>query len=309
MRYNHLSPSKDRIARGIKSGGRDALKKQVENAFLIGVPIVGSLLAISHVTTFGITWIDITSFIFFYVLTGIGVAMGLHRYFSHRSFETSTAFALLLAALGSMAFQGSIERWVVDHCRHHANTDIKGDVHSPCFDSCGNQLSGLKGFIHAHIGWMFDSATTDKDVFGGALIKDPVVQLFSKTYYVWLGMALLLPYLYGYAIGGPEAAWSSMLIGGFLKTSILHNVIWLVNSIGHSRGSADFLQPNQSRNNKWLAVLTFGEGWHNNHHKYPRSYRQGLLPEQVDTIAWLLELLERCNIIWNVNRVPPPPSS
>lgn len=289
-------------APGIIHDAGAVFKKRVENAVLIGVPFIGSLIAIQHIYQNGISLIDAASFLLFYVSVGIGVGLGLHRYFSHRSFQTGPVLAVLLAALGSMAFQGSVFRWVIDHRRHHAHTDKTGDTHSPVCDPWGKQHAGIRGLLYAHIGWMFDGTVTDPDVYGRGLLRDPIVYWFTRSHWMWPAMSLLLPYCFGYALGGPDAAWSSMLIGGFLRTTILHNVVWAVNSIGHFWGSTDYQLNNSSKNNYVLALLTFGDGWHNNHHRYPRSYRHGLHNGQADTNAAILEQLERHGVVWSIVR-------
>jgi stearoyl-CoA desaturase (Delta-9 desaturase) len=285
---------------GFSIGGVSSFKKKIENGFLIGVPLIGSIIAVIHIYRYGLTLIDIISFLFHFLLVGLGVSLGLHRLFSHASFKPHPVIGYSLGALGSMAFQGSILRWVADHRRHHAHTDETGDVHSPTVDPWGSHLSGLRGFFHSHIGWMFDSTVTDLTVYGKRLLDDPVIQFFTRTHWLWPFISLLLPYLFGYALGGTDAAWSSMLIGGCLRTTVLHHVVWSVNSIGHTFGNVHFELDNTSKNNFVLAILTLGDGWHNNHHRFPRSYRQGLYKGQVDFNARLIELMARFGLASNL---------
>ncbi len=288
---------------GIRFGGFQALVKRVENTLLVSIPLAGSVLAVAHIWQRGLTWIDITAFLIFYVLVGLGVALGLHRYFSHKSFETTPFVAYALGAFGSMAFQGSILRWVTDHRRHHAHTDEFGDVHSPYVDPWGVETTGWGGLWNAHIGWLFDATTTDARVYGAGLLQDPIVVFFTRTHWIWPAISLALPYSYGYSLGGPEAAWSATLIGGCLRTSILHNVVWAVNSIGHRFGSEDFSLGNGSKNNLILALLTFGDGWHNNHHCFPRSAFHGLKANEIDINGRLISALEHAGLAWNVVRI------
>ena len=290
---------------GVLVGGWPARRKQLENCFLIGLPLGGSVLAVGHIASDGLGWIDATAFLLFYLLVGLGVALGLHRYFSHASFKTGPVFASVLAAFGTMAFQGSVERWVLDHRRHHAYADQPGDVHSPYFGPTGEPLSGLRGMLHSHIGWMFDATATDATVFGKGLRNDPVIRVFSRTHLLWLIASLALPYGYGWALGGAQAGWHAMLVGGCLRTTVLHNVVWAVNSVGHRFGSADFVLANSSRNNLVLGLLTFGDGWHNSHHRFPRSHRHGVLPGQLDLNAVIITALQRLGLVWDV--VTPEP--
>src|SRR5579872_6075811 len=261
---------------GVRHGGIPGLIKRIENTFLVGIPLFGSIVAIHQIARNGITGIDLLSFLLFYLLTGLGVALGLHRYFSHKSFETTPAIAVLLGAFGSMSFQGSIFRWVIDHRRHHAHTDEFGDVHSPHVDPWGDMNGGLSGLLYAHVGWLFDSTTTDAQVYGAGLLHDKLIMFFTRTHWLWPAASLALPWGFGYLLGGSEAALSSMLIGGCLRTTILHNVIWSVNSIGHRFGSEDFRHGNGSKNNLTVALLTFGDGWHNNHLCFRHSMLSGL---------------------------------
>ena len=281
-------------------GGWQSRQNQAANLLLIGIPFVGSIFAINHIVRHGVSLIDISAFLVFYVLVGLGVALGFHRYFSHRSFATGTALSAILAAFGTMAFQGSVERWVSDHRRHHACADQPGDVHSPIVRPDGQPWAKWRGFLHAHIGWMFANSVTDLSIYGKGLVDDPVIRFFSRTHILWLIASLGLPYLYGLMLGGEEAAWSAMLIGGCLRTTILHNVVWAVNSVGHLYGSADFETGDNSRNNLILALLTFGDGWHNGHHRFPRSHRHGLLPRQWDANAVIIKTLKRSGLVWDI---------
>jgi stearoyl-CoA desaturase (delta-9 desaturase) len=291
-------------AAGIHWAGPAILQKRLENTYLIGIPLAGSILAAVWIANRGITLIDVSAFAIFYALTGLGVALGMHRYFTHKSFEAVLPLRLLLGASATMSFQGTILRWVADHRRHHSHSDQQGDVHSPHVDPWGRDVKGLGGLWYAHVGWMFDGTATDLEVFGKDLQQDRLVMFFVRTHWLWLAASLGLPFAYGYALGGAEAAWSAMLIGGCLRISVLHNVVWAVNSIGHSHGDEDFPQANRSKNNLVLALLTFGDGWHNNHHRFPRSAFHGLKPGEIDVNGWIIATLERAGLVWDVVRIP-----
>jgi stearoyl-CoA desaturase (delta-9 desaturase) len=303
QRTLHFEPGSTSF-NGIRFGGAPAALKRIENSILIGIPLIGSVTAIEHMMRCGLSSIDLAAFLVFYLFVGLGTALGLHRYFSHKSFDTSPVIAFLLGAFGSMAFQGSVLRWVVDHRRHHSHTDEFGDVHSPYVDPWGEEKGGLRGLLYAHVGWMFDCTTTDVQVYGGGLEKDRLVMFLSRTHWIWLVLSLALPYCFGYVFGGIEAAWSALLVGGCLRTTVLHNVIWSVNSIGHRFGSEQFKQGNGSKNNFFIALLTFGDGWHNNHHCFPRSAFHGFSASEIDVNGWLITQLERFGLVWNVVRIP-----
>lgn len=204
-----------------------------------------------------------------------------------------------------MCFQGSPFRWVLDHRRHHALADRPGDVHSPHVSVDGKPLGRVGGLWHAHVGWMFDRWTTDEAIYGKGLRDDRVLMAFTRTHFLWLGLSLGLPWTMGLALGGPEAAWSAMLLGGCLRATLLHHIVWSVNSIGHCVGKRHHEVPDRSTDNFWVALLTFGDGWHNGHHSAPRSYRHGLAEGQIDINSWIIERLERVGWAGDVVRVDP----
>ena len=145
---------------GVLFGGRAALRKRLDNAILLGVPTIGAVAAVAHATTFGVSAATVCVFLVFYAWTGFGATLGLHRYFTHRSFRASPMVAYLLGAGACFAMQGAIIRWVADHRRHHRLEDRPGDPHSPSVTPTGRFLSPLAGFVHAYCGWMFDSSVT-----------------------------------------------------------------------------------------------------------------------------------------------------
>jgi stearoyl-CoA desaturase (delta-9 desaturase) len=289
---------------GVCFGGVAALRKRIENTLLIGVPLAGSLITPYWLLHHTLAWIELSAFLASYIAVGLGISLGFHRYFSHRSFTPKPWIAWLLAAAGTMAFQGSVLRWVADHRRHHAHTDNCGDLHSPYIDAHCSNASTFRGFVHAHIGWMFDDSVTDHAVFARDLLDDPLVSFFHRTQWFWPVVSLATPWLYGFAFGGVEHAWSSFLLAGCARTTILHNVVWSVNSFGHFWGYESFPQENKSRNNAVLALLTFGDGWHNNHHRFPRSAFHGLSATEIDLNGKIITMLERCGFAHDVIRVP-----
>lgn len=289
---------------GVSFGGRKALKKRIENSVLIGVPLSGTIAAPFWFYYHPFTWIEITAFVIGYAVIGFGVGLGLHRYFSHRSFKPAPWIAWLLGAAGSMAFQGSVLRWIADHRRHHAHADNCGDVHSPYVGANCEDTSTWRGLLHAHVGWMFDRSVTDYSVFAGDLLKDPVVMFFHKTHWLWPAMSLGAPFLYGQILGGIEHAWGCLLFAGCVRTTLFHNVVWAVNSIGHTYGYETYALQNHSKNNRAIAILTFGDGWHNNHHRFPRSAFHGLTKKESDISGCVIRLLEYAGLATDVIRVP-----
>jgi stearoyl-CoA desaturase (Delta-9 desaturase) len=293
-----------RVPAGISFVRGNVSRKRIENTILIGVPLVGTLATPGWLYFNDFGWIEISAFVFGYTVIGIGVGVGLHRFLSHRSFRPKPWIAFCLAAAGSMAFQGSVLRWVADHRRHHAHTDECGDVHSPYVDtSCAN-ISNWRGFFHAHVGWMFDDSVTDYAVYANDLLQDELFMFFHRTHWIWPVISLAAPWLYGYALGGIGHAWGCLLFAGCVRTTLVHNAVWAVNSIGHLRGYRNFALSDGSRNSALLAIITLGEGWHNNHHRFPRSAFHGLTREEIDLNGLFIRLLERLGLASEVIRVP-----
>lgn len=254
----------------------------------------------------GVTWIDLSAFGFFYGLTGLGASLGLHRLFSHQSFRPPRWLYFLLAVLASMCMQGSPARWATDHQRHHAHSDQAGDPHSPIVDPHGNALPKWRGLYHAHWGWMFNGIASDKAVFGRTTWGDPLLRLVSNTHYLWIALGLALPWLWGWWLGGTrEAALSAMLWGGPVRACLMMHGVLSATSLAHRFGTQAFATGDHSRNNWLVVILTFGDGWHNNHHKFPRSARHGLMPGQLDISAAVIELFEKVGLVAGVVRVPP----
>lgn len=273
--------------------GRPALKKQIANAFLIGIPLAGSLGCLFWFHSHPIHAVEVVTFIVGYFIIGMGTGIGFHRYFSHKSFQTYPWVAYLLGAAGSMSFQSSLLTWVSDHRRHHAQTDHCGDAHSPIVDGHCHNTRTLRGLFHAHIGWMFDSTTTDRNIFGRDLARDPIIRFYDRTHYIWPVLSLALPWLIGYAFGGLTDAWGC-LFAACLRTMLFQHSVWAVNSFGHTFGYQNYNLGNNSKNNVFLATVTFGDGYHNNHHRYPRSAFHGLRKYELDfngiLITWLGKL-------------------
>jgi stearoyl-CoA desaturase (Delta-9 desaturase) len=270
--------------------GRTALRKQITNVFLIGFPLAGSIASAFWVHSHSIHTVEVVTFVIGYFIIGMGTGIGFHRYFSHKSFETAPWFAYLLGAAGSMSFQSSLLTWVSDHRRHHAHADNCGDGHSPLIDGHCLHDSSLKGLFHAHVGWMFDDTTTDTRIYARDLARDSVIQFYHRTHLVWPIVSVAVPWLVGYAVGGFIDAWGCFL-GACLRTFLFQNSVWAVNSLGHTFGYENYNMRNNSKNNVILAALTFGDGYHNNHHRFPRSAFHGLRKWELDfngiIILWL----------------------
>jgi stearoyl-CoA desaturase (delta-9 desaturase) len=291
---------------GVSFAKDSAFHKRTENALLIGVPLAGTFAAPWWFYANDFSWIEISSFVIGYGVIGIGVGVGLHRFLAHKSFKPRPWVAFCLAAAGSMAFQGSILRWVADHRRHHAHTDECGDVHSPYVGADCAEIRNGRGFFHAHVGWMFDDSVTDYAVYANDLLHDRMFVFFHRTRWLWPVLSLAAPWLYGYALGGTDHAWGCLLFAGCVRTTLVHNAVWAVNSVGHLRGYENFKLSNGSKNNSVLAIVTLGEGWHNNHHRFPRSAFHGLSRWELDINGAFISIMERFCLVSEVIRIPAP---
>jgi stearoyl-CoA desaturase (Delta-9 desaturase) len=252
-------------------------------------------------------WSDLVVFGVIYVLTGLGVTVGFHRMLTHRAFTTSTWLRAALAALGSAAIEGPVISWVADHRKHHACSDREGDPHSPHAGHEGGWMGALKGFYHAHMGWLFiHTQRGSKQRFAPDLLRDPVVRFIDRTFLLWAVLGVLAAFGLGVAIGGDiGAGLTGMLWGGAVRIFFLHHVTYSVNSLCHMFGRQPFRTNDESRNLAWLALPTFGEAWHNNHHAFPTSARHGLRPWQLDVSGLVITGLERLGLVWDVVKIDP----
>ena len=252
-------------------------------------------------------WSDVFVFVIMYLLTGLGVTVGFHRYLTHRSFKTRKAVRAILAILGSAAIEGPVTAWVADHRKHHAFADKEGDPHSPHVGHEGGWKGALKGLVHAHMGWLFiHTQRGAKKRYAPDLVKDPVISWVDRWFLAWALGGLLVAFALGYAIGGTlTAALTGLLWGGGVRMLVVHHVTYSINSLCHFFGRRRFETDDHSRNLLWLAPFSFGESWHNNHHAFPTSYRHGLKAWQLDISAGVIWLLEKTGLAWDVVRISP----
>jgi stearoyl-CoA desaturase (delta-9 desaturase) len=252
-------------------------------------------------------WHDLVVFAIVYVPTGLGITVGFHRLFTHRSFKTSAAVRAVFGALGSAAIEGPVISWVADHRKHHAFSDEDGDPHSPHVGHGEGVWAQFKGFFHAHVGWLFiHTQRGNKQRFAPDLLKDPVVCFMDRTFLLWVAAGLAIPFGLGLAIGGTiVAGLTGLLWGGAVRVFVLHHVTYSINSICHMFGRRPFETGDESRNFGLLAIPTFGEAWHNNHHAFPTSAVHGLRRFQPDPSAAVIWCLEKLGLAWDVVRISP----
>jgi stearoyl-CoA desaturase (delta-9 desaturase) len=271
------------------------------------VPFLLVILAAWQLWNRELHWRDVFIFFVMYIPVGLGVTVGYHRLLTHRAFKTSPWMRGVLGILGTMSIEGPLISWVADHRKHHAYTDRLGDPHSPHVDH-GVGLSGaLRGLGHAHMGWLFNHTQRgSRERFAPDLIADPVISFIDKTFIVWSLLGLAIPFGLGVLIGGTvDDGLEAMLWGGAVRVFLLHHVTYSINSLCHFFGNRRFATDDHSRNLLWLAPLSFGEAWHNNHHAFPTSAFHGMGPREIDFSGITITALERMGLVWDVQRISP----
>ena len=252
-------------------------------------------------------WSDVTVFLVMYLATGLGVTVGFHRHLTHRSFATSRPLRAILAVLGSAAIEGPVISWVADHRKHHQYSDQHGDPHSPHVDHGRGWRGALAGLFHAHVGWLFiHTHRGARRRYAPDLLRDPVVRAVDRTFLVWALGGLGAAFALGWAIGGSlVAGLTGLMWGGGIRLLVVHHVTYSINSLCHFFGKRRFATGDQSRNLHWLALPTFGESWHNNHHAFPTSALHGLRRWEIDPSGLVIRALEAMGLVWDVVRIDP----
>lgn len=298
-----MSPSQD----DVEPATHETRDRIITGAVTV-VPVLGLGLVAWQLWAVALGWNDILVFLAMYIATGLGVTVGFHRLFTHRSFKTIRPIRVALAALGSMAIEGPIVSWVADHRKHHAFSDRLGDPHSPHVEH-GHGLTGaLKGLTHAHVGWLFiHTQRGRKTRYAPDLMRDPDIAWIDRTFIWWAIGGFLLSFALGFLLGDLswKAGLTGMLWGGLVRMLVLHHATYSINSLCHYFGRKPFDTGDQSRNLAWLAPFTFGEAWHNGHHAFPTSARHGLERGQLDISAAIIAALQRLGLAWDVVRVDP----
>jgi stearoyl-CoA desaturase (delta-9 desaturase) len=276
---------------------------RLANSVAVAVPFLGLVSAVVFLWGRGFSWVELGLLLGMYTLTGLGVTVGFHRLFSHRAFETNRVVQFILAALGSMALQGPLLKWVAMHRRHHQHSDTPQDPHSPHHQGRG-LLGLLRGAWHAHLGWVFKPDPPGLSRYVKDLRQDVPVRVASALFPVWVAVGLLFPAVLGGLLTGTwTGALLGLLWGGLARIFLVHHMTWSVNSVCHLWGGRPFKNGDQSRNNFLFGVLALGEGWHNNHHAFPTSARHGLRWWQPDLSYWVIRGLALVGLAWNV-KVP-----
>ncbi len=291
-------------AKSVVEGGKRWGEQFMLYVFVI-LPFLAFLAAVPVAWGWGLSWTDVILAVVFYYISGMGVTVGYHRYFTHGSFKAKRWLRIVMAAAGSMAIEGPVTRWVADHRRHHAFSDKDGDPHSPW--RYGETLPALmKGLFWAHLGWLFDEFHTNREKYAPDLMGDRDIRKVNTLFPALLATSLVLPA----AIGGLVSwSWTGLLSAFFwaslVRVFLLHHVTWSINSICHTIGERPFASRDKSANFWPLAILSFGESWHNMHHADPTAARHGVDKWQLDTSARLIWIFEKLGWVSDV-RWPKP---
>ncbi len=266
-------------------------------------PFVGFLVGM-RLLWGGISGLDLGLLIGLYSLSILGVTVGYHRMLTHGGFDAPTWVRVAFSVAGSLAVEGSVIRWVADHRRHHMFTDRPGDPHSPHLSE-GEGLKGiLAGLWHAHIGWFFVEDTTSVTRFAPDLLRDRPIRTVSSLFPLWTVVSFALAPAIALAVTHSfHAAFTALVWGSLVRIFLLHHVTWSINSICHFYGRRPYETGDMSTNNWLMSLVSFGEGWHNNHHAFPSSAMHGLEWWQIDLTGMVIRGMRKVRMVRNV-RVP-----
>lgn len=283
--------------------GKAPLLNRVLTMCAVVLPFAGMVTAMVLLWGVAFNWVYLALLGGSYLLTAIGITVGYHRYFTHKSFETNAAMRAILGVLGSAAIEGSVIQWVATHRQHHQHSDDHDDPHSP--HAHGPSLRGmLRGFVHAHIGWFFKADSPNLMRYVPDLQADPVTRWVSKNFPLWVAMSVLLPAVIGGLVMGTwQGALLGLLWGSAVRIFLVHHVTWSINSVCHLWGTRPFKSHDESRNNMVFGILALGEGWHNAHHAFPTSARHGLRWWELDIAYIIIRGMELVGLASNV-KVP-----
>ncbi|WP_062213839.1 acyl-CoA desaturase [Streptomyces sp. NBRC 109706] len=253
-------------------------------------------------------WSDVVVLVIMYTISGFGISTGYHRMLTHRAFETHKPIRVALATAGVMAGQGPPIIWAAHHRKHHRVADKEGDPHSPHLDFEPGFKGMMAGLWHSHLGWLFDTKLTSDPIrYCPDLVREKPLRWLSENLLLVTAASVVLPGVIAFAItgGDVQAFLTGMLWGGLVRIFLINHMTYAVNSVGHYFGRRRFTTTDESRNVAWLAIPSFGEAWHNNHHAFPRSARHGMKWYEVDLSAILIWSMEKTGLAWKVIRIDP----
>lgn len=258
----------------------------------LGILHAGAILAFFP---YFFSWQGVALLIGLHWLTGgVGICLGFHRMLTHSSFQTYRPVRWMIAWIGGMAGEGPALDWVANHRKHHAHSDLEGDPHSP-----------LDGAWWSHVFWLAwqypaEELKKHHQRWAPDLARDPVLQFIGKTFILWHLLLAAVLFGIGYATSGLQMACSLVVWGMFLRLCLVLHATWFVNSASHMWGYRNYTTTDQSRNNWWVAIITYGEGWHNNHHAFPRMAAHGHRWWEFDVTFMTIRLMKSVGLAWDV---------
>ncbi len=276
-----------------------ALDKTILAVFVV-IPLIAVVIGVPIAFVNGwVSVLDLVMLIVIYTVGVHGITIGYHRLFTHDAYKAGPKMRAFLALAGSLAVEGRVVDWVADHRKHHQFSDADGDPHSPW--EYGPGTRGLiRGFTHAHVGWLFTYSGTDTRKYAPDLIEDRAIDRISKLWPVIAVISMVVPTAIGYAVDGWAGALQAFFWVTLVRVALVHHMTWSINSVCHVWGKRPFATRDRSANVAWLAPISGGESWHNYHHADPTSARHGVLPWQMDTSAVVIRLMERVGLVTDV---------
>ena len=248
--------------------------------FLTIIPLIGVFGTAIYIYYNGVVWQEPILLLIFWFLSGMGITMGYHRLFAHRSYKTNVFLEWILMVLGSMAFENTILKWVSDHRTHHKKTETEDDPYSI-----------TEGFWHAHIGWILKNTSDEKEEIKGVKdLEEKSAVKFQNKYYFHIGiiLGLFIPLALGFLYNRPLGA---LLWGGFLRITLVHHATFFINSLCHYVGERPYDFNSTARDSWFVSLFTFGEGYHNYHHTFQWDYRNGIKWFAFDPSKWIIKTL------------------
>ena len=257
--------------------------------FLTIIPLIGIFGTSIYVYYNGIVWQEPVLLLVFWFISGMGITMGYHRLFAHKSFKTNSFVEWILMIFGSLAFENTILKWVSDHRKHHNFSDTKDDPYSI-----------MEGFWHAHIGWIIKNTPEKQSRIKGVkdLESKPAIK-FQNKYYFHIGIIVgfILPLIVGLIYDRPLGA---VLWAGFLRVTLVHHATFFINSLCHFVGNRPYDYKSSARDSWFVSLFTFGEGYHNYHHTFQWDYRNGVKWFAFDPSKWIIKLLSFIGITYDL---------
>ena len=260
--------------------------------FLFGLIVFATIIGVPIFAYFyDFSWVDWSLFFILYIVTGLGITVGYHRFVAHRSFKCKDSVKVALLIAGGMALENSALRWAGDHIRHHARCDEEEDPYN-----------AKLGFWHSHCGWLFWKDPYRDPKYSARLEQDPIIMWQHRNYLAIVLSGLALPFLVGLLYNGWLGGLSCFLLAGLARTFLVLNSTFFINSICHIWGNQPHGNGDSSRDSWVISLLTFGEGYHNYHHTYQSDYRNGPRWYNFDPSKWLIWTLGKLGLAYDLRK-------